>query len=223
MAEGKKAFIVYTDWIKYTNEMTYEQKGMWIDWCLKYCNDTNPDFPSDPVARFLCMLCQDILKRDLKKYEEKIERFKKVGKQYQNNDNENEEETTPNTETNTKPKTECVNSNKLLVNSNKLIVDDISSNNICEEETKKGSLEMLLKELQLLFGRQTTNKEDELATEMYNKYGYKTTLYEVKKYSDKTNPLSYTNTILKNQNEEKKIVRKCSWLKEFQENLKEED
>ena len=193
MAEGKKAFIVYTDWIKYTNEMTNEQKGLWIDWCLKYCTDTNPDFPEDPTAKFLCMLCQDILKRDLKKYEEKKERFMKIGKQYNNNDNENEKETTPNTESNTKPKTESVNSNKLLVNSNKYI-----SNDILKEEEKIDNLKNFLSELEQLLGYAITGKKGDIACKLYEEYGYKTAMYEIRKNIDKQSPIAYTYTALTN-------------------------
>ena len=223
MAEGKKAFIVYTDWIKYTNEMTNEQKGIWIDWCLKYCTDTNPDFPEDPMAKFLCMLCQDILKRDLKKYEEKKERFMKIGKQYNNNDNENEKEITPNTESNTKPKTESVNSNKLLVNSNKYISNDILKK---EENENIYTLTKFLEELQILLGYAITGKNGDIACKLYEEYGYKTAMYEIKKNIDKQRPIGYTYQVLQNQKPQADETPQSSgseWWDKTKRELEEKD
>lgn len=220
MAEGKKAFIVYTDWIKYTDLMTIEQKGIWIDWCLKYCNDLNPDFPNDPMAKMLCVMCQDILKRDLKKYEEKKERFLKIGKQYQNNDIGNEKTTIPNTEKNTKPKSECVNSNKLIVNSNKLIVDDNSSNNIEGEELQIEIIKSFMQHLEELFNGKISPKNRDIAIKMCEEYGSKTALNEIKRNIDKDNPIGYTNKVLQSSNK-KDVLSGSEWLDNF--NKKWED
>ena len=227
MAEGKKAFIVYTDWIKYTNEMTYEQEGKWIDWCLNYCNDTNPDFPDDPMAKMLCIMCKDILKRDLKKYENKVISIQNAREKRKCNIENNNE---INIENNIA--TSGVNSNKLIVNSNKLIVDDISSsNNIEDEELQIEIIKSFMMQLEELLGKVDNPKNRDIAINMCKTYGSKTALNEIKRNIDKKNPIGYANTILQNQNKEtenynskteKKILRKSQWGKEFKEELKRE-
>ena len=75
MAENKKSFIIYTSWKRWLDGLNLEQKGMWLDWMLSYTNDENPQFPKDQAVMIACMMAQDTLKRDLKKYEEKRERI----------------------------------------------------------------------------------------------------------------------------------------------------
>lgn len=214
MAEGKKAFIVYTNWKNYTDIMTNEQAGQWIKWCLDYCNDLEPKYPEDATAKMLCVMCKDILKADLKKYEEKRERFKKIGKQF-NNDIEKEiVNDTENGNQERESKTDSVISNKLIVNSNKLIVDDNSSNNIEGEELQIEIIKSFMQQLEELFNGKISPKNRDIAIKMCETYGSKTALNEIKRNIDKTNPINYANTILQNQNIDKKIVRKSKWLDE---------
>ena len=146
MAENKKAFIVYTDWKKYIDELNDKQVGQWIRWMFDYCNDKWKDkdseiqYPKDTAVKVLCKMTKDILKRDLKKYEDKKERILKNGKQYQTEisvksvKNKTDIDTEIETDIDTEIKT--VNSNKLIVNSNKLLVEDKSSLNkeMCNKE-----------------------------------------------------------------------------------------
>ena len=75
MAENKKSFIIYTSWKIWLDGLNNEQKGMWLNWMMDYCNDFNPDYPKDQAVKIACMMAQDTLKRDLKKYEERKERM----------------------------------------------------------------------------------------------------------------------------------------------------
>lgn len=84
--EGKKGFIVYCSWDTFLEELNDEQTGQWFKWMMAYTNDKNPDYPVDPSVRMACKMTQTILKNDLEKYREKVERFKKVGKQYKTTD-----------------------------------------------------------------------------------------------------------------------------------------
>ena len=146
MAENKKAFIVYTDWKKYIDDLTDIQIGKWTRWMFEYCNDkwkdkdTQIEYPKDTAVKMLCLLTKDILKRDLKKYEEKKNRLLKNGKQYRNDiDTKSERNQTEiNTDIGTDIDTEIetVNSNKLLVNSNKILD---KSNNNKEKDIKEKS------------------------------------------------------------------------------------
>lgn len=128
MAEGKKAFVVYTNWKSFLDVMTNEQKGIWFSWVMNYCNDLNPAMPDDQVVCMAILMVQPILKRDLKKYEEKLERLKKNGKQYKiETDNDTEIETEIGVKTNQNhSEIGGDNSNKLLVNSNKKEVNNVS-------------------------------------------------------------------------------------------------
>lgn len=133
MAENKKAFIVYTDWKKYIDELNDKQVGQWIRWMFDYCNDkwkgkdSEIQYPKDTAVKVLCKMTKDILKRDLKKYESKIDSISKAREKRKcnieiNNEINNEIETDINTDFST------VNSNKLLVNSNKLLEESKDSN-----------------------------------------------------------------------------------------------
>lgn len=89
MAQGKKSFVVYTSWKIWLDGMTKEQKGDWIDWMFDYTNDLNPELPQDQVVKMACLMCMETLKRDLKKYEDKVERIKAVNEtKSKNKDND---------------------------------------------------------------------------------------------------------------------------------------
>lgn len=78
MAENKKSFIIYTSWKRWLDGLNLEQKGKWLDWMLSYTNDENPKFPNDQAVMIACMMAQDTLKRDLKKYEAKVESIQRA-------------------------------------------------------------------------------------------------------------------------------------------------
>lgn len=88
MAENKKSFVIYTSWKRWLDGLNLEQKGQWLDWMMSYTNDENPDFPKDQAVMIACMMAQDTLKRDLKKYEAKVERIKSARNQNPNNNKE---------------------------------------------------------------------------------------------------------------------------------------
>lgn len=220
MAEGKKAFIVYTDWLKYTDLMTNEQKGMWIDWCLKYCNDLNPIYPDDSMVKMLCVMCQDILKRDLKKYENKVVSIQNAREKRKCNiENNNEINIENNNDINIA--SSGVNSNKLIVNSNKYI-----SNDILKEKENMGTLQQLIVEIEEMNGRILTPKESTQVVKIFNDYGYKTALYEIKKNADKDNPIAYTYKCLYNIVQPKNEAPKSSgseWWDKTKRELEEQD
>ena len=81
MAENKKSFVIYTSWKRWLDGLNLEQKGKWLDWMLSYTNDENPDFPNDQAVMIACMMAQDTLKRDLKKYEERCERTNRINEE----------------------------------------------------------------------------------------------------------------------------------------------
>ena len=88
MAENKKSFIIYTSWKIWLDGLSNEQKGIWLNWMMDYCNDTYPEYPKDQAVKIACMMAQDQLKRDLKKYEERKERMAAARNQNPNNNKE---------------------------------------------------------------------------------------------------------------------------------------
>lgn len=139
MAENKKAFVVYTDWKKYIDDLTDLQIGKWTRWMFEYCNDkwkdkdTQIEYPKDTAVKMLCLLTKDILKRDLKKYEEKKNRLLKNGKQYRTDIDTKSVENKTDIDTEIDTDIDTVNSNKLLVNSNKLSKDNKKEKEIKEK------------------------------------------------------------------------------------------
>lgn len=73
MAQGKKSFTAYCDWILTFESLSNEEAGILIKHILQYVNDKNPQ-SNDPVIKYTFPLIQATLKRDLKKWEEKKEK-----------------------------------------------------------------------------------------------------------------------------------------------------
>ena len=79
MAEGKKSFVLYTDLIEITEELTDEEAGLLFKTILRYVNDLNPVIPKEIKLAFI-PIRQD-LKRDLKKYEAQVERINRINEE----------------------------------------------------------------------------------------------------------------------------------------------
>jgi hypothetical protein len=79
MAEGKKAFVLYTDLIHTVKKMPMDKRGELLTIILEYVNDLNPttedllvDLVFEPIKRQM--------KRDLVKYEDRAGRSRENGK-----------------------------------------------------------------------------------------------------------------------------------------------
>lgn len=78
MAQGKKSFLLYADITHTIEHLTNEEKGVLFQHLLDYVNDKNPKLDD----RFLLVAWTPIerqLKRDLKRYEETIEKRSNSG------------------------------------------------------------------------------------------------------------------------------------------------
>ena len=88
MAEGKKSFIVYSDWKKYIDDLTDAQIGKWTRWMFDYCNDKwenkEIEYPKDITVKMLCIMTKDTLKRDLMKYKAKKQRIDEINERRRN-------------------------------------------------------------------------------------------------------------------------------------------
>lgn len=68
MAENKKSFVAYCDWIDLFEELTDEEAGKLAKHLFRYVNDKNPEL-EDRLIKLSFIPIQQTLKRDLKKYE----------------------------------------------------------------------------------------------------------------------------------------------------------
>lgn len=73
MAEGKNNVIVYKDWYKNIEELTDEELGRLMRHFFLYINDKNPVL-EDRVLKFAWNPIETTLKRDLKKWENYVEK-----------------------------------------------------------------------------------------------------------------------------------------------------
>lgn len=72
MAENKKSFIAYCDWIELFEELSNEEAGKLVKHLFRYVNDLNPESP-DKITKMCFIPIQQTLKRDLKKYEKRAD------------------------------------------------------------------------------------------------------------------------------------------------------
>ncbi len=79
MAENKKSFIAYTDWIDVFEELDDGEAGKLVKHLFRYVNDLNPH-TDDKIVKMCFIQMRHALKRDLEKYGEKKESDSKSGK-----------------------------------------------------------------------------------------------------------------------------------------------
>lgn len=79
MAEGKKTFIFYSDWINMVREMPNEDAGELLKHILSYVNDENPE-TKNILVKMAFGHMMPILKRDLKKWETQLKTYSEMGK-----------------------------------------------------------------------------------------------------------------------------------------------
>lgn len=76
---------------------------------------------------------------------------------------------------------------------------DKEKNILKKENDEIITLQKFLEELQMLLGYAITGKKGDIACKLYEEYGYKTAMYEIKKNIDKKSPIGYTYQVLLNQ------------------------
>jgi hypothetical protein len=78
MAEGKKTFIFYSDWINMVREMPDIDAGALLKHVLGYVNDENPT-TDNPLVRMAFGHMKPLIKTDLKKWDVIREKRKEAG------------------------------------------------------------------------------------------------------------------------------------------------
>ena len=75
MAENKRTFIAYCDWLKIFDELEDDEAGRLAKHLFRYVNDLNPEAP-DRFTKMLFIQIQTMLKLDLRKWDKYIEKQK---------------------------------------------------------------------------------------------------------------------------------------------------
>ena len=73
MAKDKKSFLMYADWIFSIKHLTDEQAGKLLKHLLSYVNDEEPK-TNDPIINITFEPIKQQLKRDLEKWEDKLDK-----------------------------------------------------------------------------------------------------------------------------------------------------
>ncbi|MDR2223582.1 MAG: DUF6291 domain-containing protein [Flavobacteriaceae bacterium] len=127
MAEDKKSFVGYSDWISTFDMLSNEEAGKLIKHLLAYVNDKNPDDLEDRVLKVAFEPIKQQLKRDLKKYQkirEKRVNAGKLGGQQRANNQASQANATGSKQTQAN---QAVNDNvNVTVNVNDNVIKDIS-------------------------------------------------------------------------------------------------
>ncbi len=79
MAEGKKSFVMYADYIENFEMLSDEQAGKLIKHLLQYVNDLDP-YEQDPLLKMAALPIKKQMKRDLKKWEQTKDQKSKSGR-----------------------------------------------------------------------------------------------------------------------------------------------
>lgn len=79
MAENKKSFVLYTDYIEVFEQLTDVEAGELIKHLFRYVNDKDPN-TDNRLLKILFEPIKQQLKRDLKKWEGKREKLSEAGK-----------------------------------------------------------------------------------------------------------------------------------------------
>jgi len=78
MAENKKSFIAYCDWLETFDALPDDKAGQLVKHLFRYVNDLNPE-TDDILIKAVFVNIKQTLKRDLKKYEQKQTQFSEAG------------------------------------------------------------------------------------------------------------------------------------------------
>jgi hypothetical protein len=79
MAEGKKSFVLYADYINIFEELTDEEAGQLAKHMFRYVNDQHPE-AENRLIKIAFEPIKQQLKRDLKEWEETIEKRREAGR-----------------------------------------------------------------------------------------------------------------------------------------------
>ena len=225
MAEGKRGFKIYADWKNWLSILNQEQKAQWVDWLFDYVNDLHPEMPKDQALLMACNMTRNALKIDLENYYKKIDAGKKGGIASQLKQKQAKESKAKQNEaqSSTIKQTEAKSSDMIRKD-----IDMICKDKICNDMTHKreeesiNALQLLINEIESMFGRCLTIYETETIKDLANRYTSKQILDEVKENSDKQNPIAYIKKKIENAKimEQIKPIEEessgSSWLDTFE-------
>ena len=79
MAEGKKSFLAYSDWIETFEALSNEDAGQLAKHLFRYVNDQNP-VSENPIVKIAFIPIMQTLKRDLRKWDVYLDKQRENGK-----------------------------------------------------------------------------------------------------------------------------------------------
>jgi hypothetical protein len=79
MADGKKTFIFYSDWINMVREMPNQDAGELLKHILSYVNDENPE-TKNLLVKMAFGHMKPMLKSDLDKWDRQLKKYSEMGK-----------------------------------------------------------------------------------------------------------------------------------------------
>lgn len=130
MAEGKKSFVLYTDYVHTVCKLTDAKAGKLFKHILRFVNDENP-VPADRVIDLVFEPIKQNLKRDLKDWEKEKQQRSEAGKKGMKNRWKNKKTITPITNDNTVKQPITSITDNVIVNVSDTVTDNVNvSNNI---------------------------------------------------------------------------------------------
>ena len=197
--EDKNIIYFYKDWFYLTEDLDIMQKGYVWDWLVNYINDLHPAFPSDVSSKAVCVVLKGILKRDLAKWLATSKRRSEAGKKgmavrwdkeeitENNNDNKNNNVINDITKIANDNKNNKHNYKDIDIDMDKdidkVIEKDIDisteEKNIKKENDSIYTLEKFLEVLEQFYGRQIPPKYCDIATKLYEEFGYDDSMREI--------------------------------------------
>lgn len=215
MADEKKSFIGYCDWLQLVEDLEDAEAGKIFLWLLKYVNSTsenNPPYPGEKHLKIICKVFQKQLYEDFIKWKDERERRSEAGrkgglakssntkqcqaepsraKQYLANEADNVNDNVN------------VNVNDNVIYGNKLPV----YNNVREEEENISNLQNLLEQIETLFGRCLTIYETTTIQDLTKSFTASQIISEIKAYKDKENPIAYIKKKIENSKIQERVYK----------------
>lgn len=128
MAENKNSFIIYTDWKPDFEFLTDAEAGKLIKHLLQFASDENPSLESeDRLLQYAAQKMKAVMKKDLKKYEEVIQKRSDAGKKGGVNSGKSR----------TSKQNEANEANASIPKQNERVNDNVNVNDILLEKESK--------------------------------------------------------------------------------------
>lgn len=226
MAEEKKTFIGYCNWLQYVEDLEENEAGKIFIWLLKYVNSTsenNPPYPTEKHLKVICKLFQTQLYEDFLKWKDERERRSEAGKKgmairWNNKDNNvitnnNKNNTDINEITNITDNVyvdvdDNVNDND---NVNVIYGNKLPVYNTHEEETHIKNLQQLIELVEMnIYNKPISNADTKILKNICNEFSFDSVYRDLENYKRDgiKQPIPYYKKALENAEIQEKVFKK---------------